>query len=250
MDKVISVLKEYLSSDDLSKVEESLKDIIDKRVSVLVSEKTNKIEEASQEYIEKMVDEEVSKIKETLEEDFRQKDAELKEQLGDFLDAEINENISDELLKNIAAKETFMPIVEGIKRVFSENSISLDVDASYEIEKLKSQISEKELSISESIEKRIETEKNLAEVSKRLLISEKVKGLSDGQSEKVKSLFESKDFDTVYDEIDTYIDVLIEKENSSDGNKVLKEDDGIEDEKIIEENSTEFDVFADKLTNF
>lgn len=237
--------KEVLTEEDLTSIKDLLVQIVNEEAkkvsSLLTEEKTKEIQAASEKYIEEAKEE----FKKEIEKDYDLKLEQLEEKLivtlDQLIETEISKNISDELLTKIAINETLMPLVDGIKKVFSDNLVELDVEGTGTVAKLKTENEKLQEELSKSIaekmsinEEKTELLGTIEKISVKSFISDKVVGLTEEQKERVTKMFESKKFDEVKDQIDSMIDVLIKEENSVADNKekeTIVEGDGIKTEK-------------------
>jgi hypothetical protein len=246
IEKFVDKFKDVLTEEDLvtfkTDVNNFLTEEAQKRADLIVEEKTKEIQEATEKYIVEAKEE----IKNELMEDYDLKMEQLEEKmvatLDQLIDQEISNNISDEILTKVAINETLEPVVDGIKKVFSNNLIELDVEGDGVISKLKLENENLQKELSESIadkmvisEEKKSLEDTLEKISVKSLISEKVEGLSDTQKERIVNLFENKKFDDVKSNIDSMIEQVISEENKTDEkteNEII-EGDGIKEEKPV-----------------
>jgi len=133
--------------------------------------------------------------------------------LDAYLDHVISEQISDEMLEQVAINETLQPVVEGIRAVFSDNHLKLNSKAQATIDSLSKSLEEMKGELSESIDKRIQLESKLEQSAVYLLISEKTNGLKKTDKQKVVEMFKSKDFDEVEKNINNYLQLIKESTN-------------------------------------
>lgn len=236
--------KEVLTEEDLTSIKDLLVQIVNEEAkkvsSLLTEEKTKEIQAASEKYIEEAKEE----FKKEIEKDYDLKLEQLEEKLivtlDQLIETEISKNISDELLTKIAINETLMPLVDGIKKVFSDNLVELDVEGTGTVAKLKTENEKLQEELSKSIaekmtinEEKTELLGTIEKIYVKSFIADKVVGLTEEQKERVTKMFEGKKFDEVQDQIDSMIDILIKEENSvsDDKKETIVEDDGIKTEK-------------------
>lgn len=261
--KITDKIKEMLTPEDLKIFEAAIEKMIATRVSLKEEEIKNKYDELAEEYVTKKVTEDLEAAKATLIEEY---DAKLKNieqkvvtKLGSFLDHVIVEQISDETISNLAINEIAMPIVEQIKKVFGSNYVDLDTDGSALLKQESAKVSRLEKELSEAHAKIMETEDRLEKSATFLLISEKTKGMTESDVKRVAKMFKNKKFDTVKEEIDTFIEMIKESTNVSSSSKteekgtideIITEGDNLTEEKpkIIEEKE-EF-TFAEKANRY
>ncbi len=245
IEKIMEKLKEVLSEEDLTSIKDQVSQIINeeakKRSDVLVEEKTKEIQTATEKFIEEAKEE----FKKELTKDYDLKLEQLEERLiadlDQLIDLEIKENISDELLTKIAINETLEPVINGIKKVFTDNHLELDIEGTGIVKKLQEEKTILEKQLSESIaekmtlnEEKTTLSNTLEKISVKSFITEKVEGLKDEQKERIVKMFESKSFKEVQDQIEGMIDLVIKEENEikvPEEKQTIVEGDGIKTEK-------------------
>ena len=159
--KISETLKKIgLNEDDQKKLETAIKDLITEKVELKRSEIQkdfdDKFENAVNEEVEKQVTEHKEKLEEAAEtwkKDFAE---DTTNKLDLFLEQEIVNNISDKALEKIAINETLEPVVENIRKVFSENSITLDSEGDVLLKKYKKENEELKEKTSTLIKEKME----------------------------------------------------------------------------------------------
>ena len=260
--KITDKIKEMLTPEDLKVFEAAIEKMVATRVGLKEEELKNKYDALAEEYVAKKVTEESEKSKATLIEEY---DAKLKSieqkvvtKLGSFLDHVIVEQISDETITKLAINEIAMPIVEQIKKVFGQNYVELDSDGSALIKQEQQKVSKLESELSEAHAKIMETEERLEKAATFLMISEKTKGLTETQIQRVTKMFKNKKFDEVKDAIDEFVTMVkesnttAEPKNESKGTmeEIITESDHIEESKAaVAEEKEEF-TYAEKANRY
>lgn len=220
------------------------------------AEKTERFKAAAVEkiegYAEKYVAEQVATIVDSklqmIDEEYERELTKLEEtvisDLDKFLDIEISTKISDELLESIAINETFKPIIGGIKSLFESHFVSLDVDSQAIVKTAEAKATKMTDKLNETYSEKIALQGKIDELQTSLLIAKKTDGLTSSAKAKVRSMFEGKEYSEVNKKIDTFIEVLEERESlleladeTVNDDLFLNEDDEKEDEK--EEELTE-----------
>tara|TARA_R110001606_G_scaffold88448_6_gene199285 strand:- start:11206 stop:12030 length:825 start_codon:yes stop_codon:yes gene_type:complete len=217
-------------------------------VSLMIAEKTEELEEKAEEFCEMQISEATQELIE--EYDIKMEDFEstVVESLDRFLDSEISEGISDELVESIAEYEALMPIVEGIKGLFENNYVALDTEGSSKLAKIQEEKEELEEQLSESIAQKMELAQLAEKAATELLIKEKSDELTISESEKVATFFSDKSFDDVSDKIDGYIRLISEEDSSTvDNGELMSEasadaDCQAETQPMVESHTPEFDL--------
>jgi len=239
IEKIIEKFKDVLTEEDLKVFQEQLKEFIteeSKKISdLIVEEKTKAIQEAS----DKLIEETKETLKVEIAKDYDAKMEKLEEDLIVKLDTTIDNliesKISDDLISKVALNETLEPVIVGIKKLFSDNLLDLDLEGSGVVSKLKVENENLSKQLSESMAEKITLSETLEKISVKTLISESVSGLNDVQKDRVIKMFENKKFDDVKTNIDAMIDLVISEENkgatSKSSAEVIVEGDGIIVEK-------------------
>jgi|TARA_R110001592_G_scaffold67388_1_gene206701 hypothetical protein len=247
--KIYDSLKDVLSVEQLDEFKAEVQNTIDEKVlsetsriekkaeeyvELVVEEKTETLTQKAEEYIEIQLSEAKEEIIKEYDEKLEEMESTVVESLDRFLDNEISEKISDELVEAVAIDKQLLPLVNGIKSLFENNYVSLDTEGHSMLAKLSEEKEELEEKLSESIADKMELSELAEKAATELLIKQKSDELSIAESEKVESFFEGKSFDEVSEKIDNYIG-LIQEEATSYAAPVLNEDlgsdEGIEDVK-------------------
>ena len=113
--------------------------------------------------------------------------------------------------------ENFM---EGLRNLFSENYVDIPEEKVDLVDELAAKVQELETSVNEEMEKNIEISKQLQERKKEQIIESISDGLSENQSDKLKSLAEGVDFE---DEEDYTKKLETVKENYFPSEEVVSE---------------------------
>lgn len=234
MNNITKKLKEILTPEDMKALEEAIQIMVDEKTSkdasLLVEEEKSKLEKASHEYVERAILEETEKLQNQLKEDFEIKKEKLEEEyiekLDSFLEHEISENISDEVLDNIAINETYKPVVEGIKKIFAEQGLELDSDGSALLKEAHKEILELKSDVDRLLEENLELNNMLEKMSIRDIINDKTEGMLPEQKSRVENMFEGKSFEEIENRIDEFVEIVLDNR--------IDEDDDEEDDLLIE----------------
>lgn len=218
-------IRELLTPEDLKifegAVDSMINDKVKSKLSNLIQLKEEelkaKYDALAEEYVKKTVSELMIEKKAKLVETYDKKLALLEQKvvtkLDSYLNHVISEQISDSMLEKIAINETLMPVVEGIRAVFTDNHLKINSKAQSAIDTLSSEIQSIKGELSESIDKRIMLETELERSAVYLLIAEKTNGFKRTDKQKVIDMFKDKEFDEVDKNIDNYIGLI--KESTS-----------------------------------
>lgn len=257
MNKTITdKIKDHLSEEDLKLFESAVEKMISDKVNQIVALKEEEIKTKTDELAEKYVTEEVAKrleeekakLVESYDAKLESIETKVVSKLDSFFDHVISEQISDEMLEKVAINEALMPVVNGIKKVYSENFIELNSDATVQIKESESKVKKLETQLSESIAKTIDLEGKLEKAASMLLISEKVEGMVTSEKDRVVKMFKGKKFSEVEEKIDTFIEIIKESKKETrkpigeskiekTSSKTLEESIDKSDKVIIEEHA-------------
>jgi len=259
--KITEKIKEMLTPEDLKVFEAAVEKMVSTRVKLKEEEIKAKYDELAEEYVSKKVNEELETAKASLIEEY---DAKLKNieqkvvtKLGSFLDHVIVEQISEESIEKLAINEIAMPVVEQIRKVFTNNYVELDTDGAALLKAEQRKVAKLENELSEAHAKIMESEERLEKSATFLLISEKTQGLTGSQKQRVAKMFKNKKFEEVKEGIDTFVEMV--KESNSPRLKsvgkgtldeIITEEDNIgEEKKVIKEEKQEFS-FAERANRY
>ena len=244
--KITDKIKEILTPEDLKIFEGAMEQMVSERVegkvSLIEEELKNKYDTIAEEYVEKQVAEKLETEKAELVESYDAKlnnlEKKIVSKLDSFIEHVIKEQISDEAINAIAINEVTSPIVDGIKKVFSENYVQLDENTEGVIKESESKIKDLEEKYSAEINKNLQLEERLEKTAIYLIISEKTEGLVPSQKQRVVNMFKDKPFSEVESKIDDFVAIVKEAK------KAPKKDEK-KDEKKNESVSTPDSVIAE-----
>jgi hypothetical protein len=225
--KIVEKLTEMgIKQEDLTTLAESIEALIEERVSAKEMELKAHYEKVSEEFIATKLVEETDRITKELTEAKDSEMAELEssivEKLDAFLETEISENISEEAIETAAVNEILKPVVEGIRKVFSESHLELDSEGTTLVKEAKEEIEKLTAANSALIEEKTELAVTAEKAAKALLIKESVEGLSKDQATNVTSLFEDKSFDETIEKIGSVVDMIIDEDTKAANGKTEK----------------------------
>jgi len=272
--KLTEKLKDVLKPEDLVELEDGIKAMVSEQVKLRVEEKTIELEKKAEDFCEQEISKKVEEEKESLIEEYEKKMEDLEnnmvEKLDKFLDTVITEQISEESIKKIALNETYEPIIEGIKDLFENKYVSLNTDGEQLVKEQKDEVSRLKDENSKLIKEKIELSELAESGAIKLLIAEKTDGLTDTQKERVNTFCENKTFDEVESQIDSFVEIVEEKNDDSEketldetvdsnnsdkdsGEKELNENKSEEKdtkEQLDEENKSSYKGVINSANNF
>lgn len=218
-------------------------------VSLMIAEKTEELEEKAEEFCEKQISEAKEELISEYDDKMEDFESTVVESLDRFLDSEISEGISDELVESIAEYEALMPIVEGIKGLFESNYVALDTEGSSKLAQIQQEKEELEDQLSESIAEKMQLSELAEKAATELLVKEKSEELTISESEKVATFFDGKSFDEVSEKIDGYIRLVSEDDSSVNSGELMSEASADADcqgeaQPIVESHTPETDLLA------
>ena len=239
MNNILKKLKGVMTEEDLTKFESAVKDMIDEKVNILVEAKTTELEGKAEEFCVKEVNERLEVEKENLIKEYDEKlekfENNIVEKLDLFLETEVTNNISDDMIKKIAINETYRPIVEDIQKIFEEKYVSLDTEGYGILREAKEEIVKLEEEVSNNIADKMELQTENDKQKSVILYLEKVEGLSKTHKEKVLTMIEGKQYADVKKTINSVIDLVVEQEEKPAKKKVVTEVVEEEETAVVEE---------------
>lgn len=221
MKKLLSeMLADVVSPEKLNTIEETTNALIEEKVNEKAEQETERLELLSEQYIKEEVEKQVSVIKESLQKDYEEKVSQFESDIIDhadqFLDEEVVNKIPEDVIKEAAEVRVYKPLVEGIKKVFSENGLELNTDGSVIVKEAEEKVKDYEKQLDESKAKNLELIKESNELKAKSLIAEKSAELTPNQKEKFSKLVEGKDLADLQKQIDTLVEIVTAKEEKSE----------------------------------
>jgi len=212
--KVTDKIKEILTEGDLKIFESAVEKMVSERVSLKEEELKSKYEAISEKYVTEEVAKRLDVEKANLIEDYDSKltnlESKIVAKLDTFFDHVIAEQISDQMIEKIAVNEVLSPVIDGIRKVYSENFIELNSDGSKKLLEADSKIKKLQSQLSESMSKLMNAEERLEKTATYLLISEKTEGMKVSEKQRVLKMFKDKHFTEVKNKIDTFVEIIQE----------------------------------------
>jgi exonuclease VII large subunit len=172
-----------------------------------IAEQTKKLEMLTQQYINEFFEE---KFKERYGEELQAIEDRVVEGVDVYFNYAVNEKINPELITKTAINETFAPIVQGIRSLFEEQYVPLNVSGTKKLKEANRKIAELESKLKEQYNENIRISEAAEQSAKKALIAEKTEGFTAEQKEKVNEFFQGKSFSTVKEDIDNYCSIITE----------------------------------------
>lgn len=172
-----------------------------------IAEQTKKLETLTQQYINEFFEE---KFKERYGEELQAIEDRVVEGVDVYFNYAVNEKINPELITKTAINETFAPIVHGIRSLFEEQYVPLNVSGTKKLKEANRKIAELESKLKEQYNENIRISEAAEQSAKKALIAEKTEGFTAEQKEKVNEFFQGKSFSTVKEDIDNYCSIITE----------------------------------------
>ena len=179
-----------------------------------------KLEEASEQYILEYFDE---KFTEKYGKELEALEEKVITGLDKYLEYNINEKISPALIHKTALSETYAPIIDGIKQLFEDEYVPMDMSGSKKIREMKVENAELQASLKKQLDENMRLAELVESTGKKSLISEKVADLSAEQRIKVKKFFKDKSLNETKKDIDAYIEMIQEQTESIDSMRYERE---------------------------
>lgn len=172
-----------------------------------IAEQTKKLETLTQQYINEYFEE---KFKERYGEELQAIEDRVVEGVDVYFNYAVNEKINSELITKTAINETFAPIVQGIRSLFEEQYVPLNVSGTKKLKEANRKIAELESKLKEQYNENIRISEAAEQSAKKALITEKTEGFTAEQKEKVNEFFQGKSFSSVKEDIDNYCSIITE----------------------------------------
>ena len=172
-----------------------------------IAEQTKKLETLTQRYINEYFEE---KFKERYGEELQAIEDRVVDGVDVYFNYAVNEKINSELITKTAINETFAPIVQGIRSLFEEQYVPLNVSGTKKLKEANRKIAELESKLKEQYNENIRISEAAEQSAKKALIAEKTEGFTAEQKEKVNEFFQGKSFSTVKEDIDNYCSIITE----------------------------------------
>ena len=172
-----------------------------------IAEQTKKLETLTQQYINEYFEE---KFKERYGEELQAIEDRVVDGVDVYFNYAVNEKINSELITKTAINETFAPIVQGIRSLFEEQYVPLNVSGTKKLKEANRKIAELESKLKEQYNENIRISEAAEQSAKKALIAEKTEGFTAEQKEKVNEFFQGKSFSSVKEDIDNYCSIITE----------------------------------------
>lgn len=172
-----------------------------------IAEQTKKLETLTQQYINEFFEE---KFKERYGEELQAIEDRVVEGVDVYFNYAVNEKINPELITKTAINETFAPIVQGIRSLFEEQYVPLNVSGTKKLKEANRKIAELESKLKEQYNENIRISEAAEQSAKKALIAEKTEGFTAEQKEKVNEFFQGKSFSSVKEDINNYCSIITE----------------------------------------
>lgn len=187
--------------------------MLSKEANTKVESYKKKLEEASEQYIFEYFDQ---KFTEKYGEELEALEEKVITVLDKYLEFNINEKISPALIQKTALTETYAPIIDGIKRLFEDEYVPMDLSGSKKMREMKAENAQLEKSLKKQLDENMRLAELLESTGKKSLISEKVSDLPTAQRVKVKKFFKNKSLNETKKDIDAYIEMISEQSEGID----------------------------------
>jgi len=218
-----AMAEDFAEIEVANRLEEKLKEInenFEKKTSEYKAVVVEKVQELAEKYCEEKIQETLSLKIQELEEQYEEKveliEQEVTDKLDSFLDAEILDRISPDLIKGIAINEALQPIVSGIMSLFENSLVAIDTDGDKIVKAEQAKAKKMEEKLNEAYSVNTKLQSKIDGLKTGLLIAGKVEGLTTKQKESVVSMFEGKSYDEVKAKIDEFVEILEERDSSLD----------------------------------
>lgn len=257
MKEIKEKLSSVLSESEIKDIEKSFNE----SVSMLVKEETSKIEVLAEEFCAKKIEEgrlEIMKeAKEVLDESIDKLEEEIVDKLDSYLETRIDSTINESKVLSVAINETLEPIVDGIRSLFENKFVALDVEGAKKVADLEERNAQLEESLTKSITENMSLNESSEAAACKLYMIEHTALLTPSQKERVQKFFAEKSFEELHEQLENFVSLVTEGKKFS-RSSMLKEEETIEDAKkgtgfypeakkvkVDDEESTEEDTGSD-----
>ena len=195
--------------------------------------------------VKQKVEEELSNLEEayaeTLEEEVQKIQAELSENVDDYLNYVVENWVTENEVAIEAGLRTELTeeFITGLRQLFAEHYIDIPEDKVSVVEEMAAKVSELESKLNEEFERNVALNKKLNESTQNDILTDACDGLTITQAEKLKALAEGLDF-TSADEYAQKINILresyfngsVKSDNVLDNNEVEGDGRGMISEEL------------------
>ena len=186
-------------------------EVLSKEANAKVEAYKKKLEEASEQYIFEYFDE---KFTEKYGQELEALEEKVITGLDKYLEYNINEKISPNLIHKTALQETYEPIINGIMHLFEDEYVPMNTSGSKKIREMKAENAELQASLKKQLDENMRLAELVESTGKKSLISDKISELSADQRIKVKKFFKDKSLNETKKDIDAYIEMIQEQTES------------------------------------
>jgi hypothetical protein len=194
----------------------------------------------------------VSKIKEKLEEDQKKAVAEIEKQLKEDANAYLSYVVEEWTSKNeVALKQQIKldimeSFISGLRQLFLEHNINVPEGKESLVDELMEKISYLENDVKNLSKKNVKLQESLDQTKRQLILKNYTEGMTALNAEKLKSLVESKNFDSI-EEFEKGVALIKESYFKKEEVKQDEEKQIVEQKNEIPEN---IKAYAEVLTKF
>ena len=246
-----------LSEEQTSEIGERLEQIVESRVDAKVRFQTEIVESDAKEKYDTLLNEATAKFEadtKSLEDDMVSKASEFKktleeaneakvaaleeaqekeiesfkqmvvEKLDKYLNLELSKKVPETFVESVAKVEVLEPIVEGFKKVMSDNYVKFDEENFGLIKDARSSLVKSHKENTSLVNENMELSSELQTLKRSVKISQVCEGLTDTQRERAEKLLESYDVDEIETRFEAIRDIVIESVEVPAASKVIKEE--------------------------
>lgn len=253
-------LKEEMEKNERVLVEEAekhkaeLEEITIEETKQFKDRVTKEYAEESSEYraeVEAMVLEEAKALKErqdaALVEEVKKFRQEMVEKVSDYLEAQLEQAIPEELMEAAAKLEVYEPLVEAVQAAFAGNFIKLDTTSYSLIKEARDEIATLKNQVQDYAKKEVHLKKEMKKVERNMKIEGLTEGLTAKQKSRAIKLLEGVEVDNLESRFETIRDVIIESEEVHTKKTAPKPEANVE--KLEESKSTKTEANDDKTVD-
>lgn len=239
---LLEKLKEVgVQDSDLASISETFQNKLDETVQLKLDEEKKLLEVDFTKKLEEGIASEKTKLEEAFNTQLAEKESEMLEALDAFIETQILEKISPELIENAGKAEVATDVLTSLMEVLETKYVKPDSEGSKILEQKEEVLASKTKELDESIAKNIELSKELDLIKKSKLVSEKTVNLSEANKKRIETMFEGRDFVYTEKNLNSFIEMVVEEKKKEETKTDLNESKSViaGDDKIVAEAKVE-----------
>ena len=223
-EEIMKVLKEAgIKAEDLLQISESYQKKLDEQTALKVEEQKIILESANKVVLDKLVEDKTKELDEAFEARVKEVEFEMLEGLDRFIETQVEENISEDLINLSGINEANEEVIQGIRALFETKYVALDVEGAGLLKKNELALESRDKDLSEAIEKNMVLTEELDKTKKEKFLSENTVKLTESQKARVTTIFEGKNFEYTSKNLASFVQLMVEEKAKSETKEVINE---------------------------